>query len=443
MPSLPIAISPSYIDWTYLQCIRELLQNAMDAQRKGYPMMVKHFPRTDTLIVETDGTTLSPSTLVLGETEKRDDDEQAGQFGEGYKLAIIRLLQLGHNVTIKNGEENWTPVIRYAEQFKTRILFMDTHKASARRGERFIKYEVTGITRAMWEQVEANTLFIGEKSFPAIDCSMNGYPVGRILTGSEHTNKLFVKGLFVCQFDNYRFGYDMFNVKLDRDRKLADPWSLKQAICGVLVAATESGKLSAKRIVDLLMSECEESEAFASCYVDSTFNKIVAQEFKERYGEHAVPVTTDAERLELGHFGKFGVMTTRGMKRVFEMAEGSIENMKRSLATQPKQTYCLSELTDKEHNNLYWAQMMIDLSCVSFSLSNVQIVDFHAENLSGTYSVSSGQVRLARKLLSSRLNLLATYVHEVAHHAGRDGSVDHEREIESIMASIVCQLSPA
>src|SRR5699024_10412128 len=52
---------------------------------------------------------------------------------------------------------------------------------------------------------------------------------GRILLEDRYKGKVYVNGLYVCDYEDYRYGYD-FNpseLELDRDRKLVSDFDLK------------------------------------------------------------------------------------------------------------------------------------------------------------------------------------------------------------------------
>jgi hypothetical protein len=87
-----------------------------------------------------------------------------------------------------------------------------------------------------------------------------------------------------------------------------------------------------------------------------------------------------------------------------------------------------------------WAVELIKPVVGEFDgLSHVEVVDFVGDNVLGQFR--DGRVLVARKVLASDTELIATLVHEVAHHYGCDGSVDHRDAIDCIFASIVVKLS--
>ena len=434
MPSLPIAISPNYIDWTPAGCVREFLQNAQDGERKGHRMTVKHFPRTDRLMVRTDGTILSPSSLVLGNTDKRCDDEAAGHFGEGYKLAVCRLLKLGHEVVIKNGNENWTPEIRWSDDFQSDILFFDTHRCCSRDGEAFIEYEISGITEEIWTEIKANTLFLSDTPIDAIECTS-----GRILTDARHTNKLLVKRLLVCQLpEPYRYGYDLKHVGLDRDRKLADPWSLKAQIKAVLSEAVEAGRFTDEQIYNILNTSLGESKVFEYDYSDkNNLHEAVSRHFKSIHGENVIPVVSTSESIESGHYGVRGIVVNRAIQNSVSKVIGDIETIKETKANSVERMYSADELTVDETDNFLWAIQTVGLA-VDMRRFEVSVVDFCGKNVLGQYC--NDVIYLARKIVTDREQLLGTLVHEVAHGSGVDGSVDHERRIERLFSKIICSM---
>jgi hypothetical protein len=50
---------------------------------------------------------ISRSCLALGKSNKRNDPNAAGHFGEGMKLAALSLIREKKNILIKTGGETW------------------------------------------------------------------------------------------------------------------------------------------------------------------------------------------------------------------------------------------------------------------------------------------------------------------------------------------------
>ena len=106
-----LSIATTYVEnWGVFEALRELFQNAIDQGDWEY-----HYdPVAKELSIINHNDTLDTDSLLLGNTSKRNDGSKIGEFGEGYKLAVLALLRDGYEVTFYNGGAN--------EIWKTRLV---------------------------------------------------------------------------------------------------------------------------------------------------------------------------------------------------------------------------------------------------------------------------------------------------------------------------------
>lgn len=84
-------LTKNYVpDWTMLDAMRELIQNAIDSDPEGF--ILDWDNSTDTVTLTTN-TVLPLSSLYMGESSKREDKTTLGMHGEGLKLALLILLR--------------------------------------------------------------------------------------------------------------------------------------------------------------------------------------------------------------------------------------------------------------------------------------------------------------------------------------------------------------
>ena len=75
-----ITISPNYVsNWGINEAIREILQNAIDADKNGYKKSIYY--SGDTLYINNEGISLSAKDLILGCSSKSDQDGMIGKYG--------------------------------------------------------------------------------------------------------------------------------------------------------------------------------------------------------------------------------------------------------------------------------------------------------------------------------------------------------------------------
>ena len=218
MKKYELSLSRNYVSgWGTEEAIRELLQNAKDSNGEENVDIDK---LGGTITITNKNTSIPSSTLLLGNTSKKDDLDKIGQFGEGYKLAILVLLREGKNVFIKNGNKIWNPSFEYSDNFECEVLCMTETDST---GSDLI-FEISGFNSQELNDLENEFLGLNGQSYNSIQTSY-----GEILTDSNYKGKVFVDGLPVYEDDNFDYGYNFkpCYVSLDRDRKSINIYELK------------------------------------------------------------------------------------------------------------------------------------------------------------------------------------------------------------------------
>lgn len=446
MATLELTITPDYVQWGVWESVREIMQNAVDENDKGNTMSIKYTEgkgvkiggsyMEGTLEVRNMGSRLSRKNLLLGGSEKRNDKEARGQFGEGMKLAWASLLRLDRRVWIRTGEERWVPELATSKNFDGATVLRIRTAETKDNDDVFV--QIQGVTPEDWEGIQDRLLFLRP---PEETIGAGGK--GRILLDPKHVGKLYVKGIYVCELpDRYRYGYDLAEVKIDRDRKLADPWSLKMAIRDALMEAMEKGRLSVDEVIEVLDDQgCGEANVFDSeeFFWKTDFHRKVAARFAEVHGDEAAPVSSTGESIEAQHHGMKGVLVTSPLRKVIELDCGKFDERKVRNATDAKKLYGAHELEEDELGALVWAVALVAEEIDGVTLDVIQVVDFVGEKMAGTYSnTGEGErVRVARKILRDKKELLVTIVHEFTHRYGGDGTVAHRDAQDRVFAGMI------
>jgi len=427
--TLELTINPEYVkNWGLWEATRELIQNAADANDIGFPMHIefKKRPTKSILHISNEGITINRSTLLLGTSTKAGDNRQRGQFGEGFKLAWLVLLRLNRSVWCKSGAERWIPKFEHSNTFDADLLKVDIAP---------VKYENTviteiEITEEEWTSIQERILFLS----PQKTLSTSS---GAVLTDEDTAGYLFSRGLFVGKLPgNYRYGYDLFHVDLDRDRRIAEPWSLKTQIFEVLSQALDAGKVSASTIYDLLNEETEEAEAVTSSLWRTgnlLIDKVITH-FQQVHGSDAVPVSSISESLAASCYGMKDITVSSALKKVLESKLGSFESKKTHQEKEITKRYSVNELEPEEKANLSW---MLNLLGDRYP-HELQVVDFMSKSTLGFVKLQDSIcIQLNRLILKDRNQLLSTMIHELAHIAGPDGSVEHLDKVSEIFSEII------
>lgn len=219
MKKYELSLSRNYVSsWGIEEAIRELLQNAKDSSGEDVIDIDKS---SGTITITNKNTSIPSSTLLLGNTSKRDELDKIGQFGEGYKLALLVLLREGKDVSIQNGNKIWNPSFEYSDNFECEVLCITEVESNGNN----LVFEISGFDSNELDELENEFLGLNGQAYNSIQTSY-----GEILTDSDYKGKVFVDGLPVYEDDNFDYGYNFkpCYVTLDRDRKSINIYQLKK-----------------------------------------------------------------------------------------------------------------------------------------------------------------------------------------------------------------------
>jgi len=431
---IELTIKTTYLpQWGVFEGIRELIQNGKDAETEfSAPLTVRHKADTKTLVIENEGAILPHEALLFGHTTKTERSDLIGKFGEGLKLGTLALVRAGHNVKIHSGSEVWEPSIQRSEKFDADVLVIDI--MSGRQPKNRVQVEVSNITAEEWELLKQHFLFLNKSKE---DDRINTY-YGALLLRPQDIGKVFVKGIFVEHEPKLQYGYDLTrDVVVDRDRKMVARWELEWRTRTIWTNSLSEREALAgsylKMIYDGAADVKDIDENTAKMLPEAVKKQAVA-DFKERYGEQAIPVDNMADSKDVAHLGKNGVIVNKSFKAILQSMLGSTEQMKADLANEVKHHYSWNDLSAAEQQNLDGAIALVNMMD-PITLDKVDVVDFRSETTLGL--IKDGRMMLAKNKLENREITLETLVHEVAHRYGADGSHQHVAAIERIWSGIV------
>lgn len=297
MSKFELSITPNYVaNWTLVDAIRELFQNALDQQTvmKDNDMFFSY--RDNTLQIGNKKSVLGIRSLLLGETTKQNDDSTIGKFGEGYKVATLVLLRLGKQITFYNygAKEVWRPRFVDSRRYGTKILtfFVDKKYAWQQVPDNNLTIAVDGITNEEYKDIVESNLHL--QTPLAIETSQ-----GRILTEDCYKGKIFVNGLFICKFAPYKYGYDFKPkyIRIDRDRKLVSDFDLRW------LASQMWAEVKTDEVVDMVAKGLPDVGYINSIlsFTESArpLSDRALEMFVEEFGDNAIPVSTQEEVARL------------------------------------------------------------------------------------------------------------------------------------------------
>jgi hypothetical protein len=438
--TLELTINPNYVKgWGLWEAVRELIQNALDSHDNGHEMEISRGSgEKKTIRITNNGTVLERKTLLLGMTDKDGSGSSArGKFGEGYKLAFLVLCRMGVSVQVRTGAEMWTPFLETSAHFGEELLKVKIRPQP--KYEEKVEIQIHGISDEVWETVQSRLIDVpGIPSSKRDDNIVVGYRRDKILTSENHRGKLFCKGLYVGVLPGtYLYGYDLSGVELDRDRKMADQYSLRVSLRELYYAVFKENAFKPSEIYRLLDSECAEADLISSAYEygsPDALTEAMAKEFVSLHGD-AIPVATEAEVTEASHLGINAVIAPKGVRTLVSKSVGNLEKKKVERGHEARTIVSELDLTVEERDVLNWAIAKVKLGVPDFN-TRVEVVEFFSPSINGTHSANG--IRIARRRLLSKVETISTLVHEVAHAGGlADGSHAHMHAIQLIFARIV------
>jgi hypothetical protein len=302
MRKYELTLSPDYVPgWSAIDAVRELFQNALDQEvmQEDNKMFFGYRLRNDNvhiLYVGNKSSVLEAKTLLMGSSTKRTNKDTIGKFGEGYKVATLVLLRLGFKVTFYNygAKEVWQPRFVKSRRYggeNILTFFINDKWPWEKVPDNNLTIEIEGITPELYKEIVETNLHLQDVG-ETIETSY-----GRILLEERYKGKVFVNGLWVCNYDQYLLGYDFkpAHINIDRDRKLVSDFDLKW------LSSKMWGATSDPRIVELAAKNAADVQYVTLHLHQLPYDKLnelydkAFDDFVKENGTKAIPVTDQAE----------------------------------------------------------------------------------------------------------------------------------------------------
>lgn len=297
MARYELSLSTDYVShWGLAEAVRELFQNGLDQEvqspsNKFSYKFVRGNLNTETLVLSNKESKLTKASLLLGSTTKSGDAKTIGNFGEGYKLALLVLARSGYDVRIYNYalKETWIPKIIKSRRYDSNLLVIDTTKSIFKKPNQNLTIEIPNLAQSHIKLIMDSIMqFQQYRSY--------GTEYGQILTEARHKGKLFVGGLFIQDKAELAYGYN-FNpslVTLDRDRRLLQDWDIFYSTSRMWENLDTYEALKLKLVLDDI------PDVKYMCYTGSLGTATgVAKAFYVKHGDNAVPVSSQEELEEI------------------------------------------------------------------------------------------------------------------------------------------------
>lgn len=297
MKKLELTIASDYVpSWGIADAMRELFQNALDQeiQCNDNKASWEYDAATQTVSISNKKSVLTTNSLLLGSTTKYGDPATIGQFGEGYKIATLVLLRNNKPVVFYNYgcREVWRPRFVKSRRFGADVLtfFIDTKYPWSSVPDKDLTIKIHNISEDEWNNIIVPTNLHLRTDYTVI----NDTEFGQIL---DIPGKVFVNGLFVCDYAEYKYSYNFKPgvLRLDRDRKLVSDFDLKWIASKMWRVA--KGPDVALQVAKLLEAGAADVQYIADTFIGSLQGIALEayHQFTKAYGSNAVPVSNQDE----------------------------------------------------------------------------------------------------------------------------------------------------
>jgi len=469
MSTIELTITPNYVDWLLWQGVREFIQNAKDADTKGFNGSMSYDKKAQSLTITNEGVSLDRSSLLLGSGDKKNDLSQIGGYGEGYKLAIATLLSHNKSLTIRTNNEEWTPSIRFSEVFNSNVIAIDILKEEDighNVNPNQIDIEINGITELEWAEIEPKFLFlecISGKDERQEFVFTNDYETifshhrGEILDlGHTFSPSIYVKGIYISELPegsqghSWKFSYNLDHLTVDRDRVMYAAWDFNFELENLIEKFAEENE---KGFMDcygltMLMEGSNATYALATqCFNTSKVVSLLTAAFLAEYGENAYPYFSSVNAKALEDLGKKPIKVpcysnVLLCKSLGELSELIYHNKHKFERVE------LNDLAKPEFTT--WEYLMKQVFRYNQEIAKTttyEVVDYMlTEETDAHYDDELNVVYVGRSLLTSRPLALAATVREACLSAYQYDQKEYPAAVANTLAKMVtgaetCQTS--
>lgn len=284
-----LTISTEYVpDWTFVEAVRELFQNALDNEKVNPKnKMSWNYDGVSKLTIGNKHSVLHKKTLLLGNSSKRNDSETIGQHGEGYKVALMVLLREGKSISFYNyaNRELWLTRLVKSRNYDNQVvpeINVDKKFVFPKAPSDSLTIEVTGITPDDYELIKKANLNLRD------DLNKIETSSGTLLTDVSEKGNMYVGGLYVGHEKDYLYGYDLpvGSVSLDRDRRMVRGYELNIMTSNILKALPDDKMGYLDKAIEYKSADVESlrnrSQWFSTSDLPISKARVVSKGVKER-----------------------------------------------------------------------------------------------------------------------------------------------------------------
>lgn len=300
MKKFELSLTKSYASsWKLQEALREIVQNGVDQEKQveGNKMNI-NYDGENILSISNKSSILSKKSLLLGYTSKANDKDCIGNFGEGYKIALLVLNRLGKKVTIYNygAKEVWTSKFvksRRYEGEEVLTIFVETEFIWKKIPNSNLTIEIEGVTPVDYEELINRTLFLQDNLGETLDAKK----YGTILLSANQKGKVYVNGLYINTLSELTYGYNIKPeyLRIGRDRDLVSDFDI------INITSKMWKKNNNEMLQQLISNDCKDVSYLSSNIEYSIepeakeLRNSTYETFKKEYGDDAIPVSSQLE----------------------------------------------------------------------------------------------------------------------------------------------------
>ncbi len=317
-----LTLTPNYVsDWNFNDAVRELIQNGTDQEilDKENKFKVEYNAKEKTLRLINRKSVLKINTLLLGRSNKANNEDTVGQFGEGYKIAALVLNRLGKTFTIYNNEkkEVWKSRFKNSEKWLEKILAFYVSKQDTE--EAGLCIEVGNVTKE-----EFNDLYKVWIDLSGYDYEKVETDYGEIITDEDYTGEVYVNGLFVDCNSDLRYGYNFKPkyIRLERDRKTCDSWNVGEITSLMIAEAMVKGGIPIETVRKMVEERVDDVYHFEFNTYQNDVKKVqemLIESFDSQNPQpYSIPVDSQEDIKKVKAYGGNPVVVPSGVAKLLK-----------------------------------------------------------------------------------------------------------------------------
>jgi len=212
MPKQSLNLAENYVPtWDKWEVVREIWANSKDAD-PDFKMDIKN---GNEIHFFTDTSPSFSELTVIGASTKRDDADSIGQFGEGFKLAILVATRMGGSIEVRTREGKMNFHLEPVAGLADRVLYVSTDARAKFSGCQII-LKLEGVGGVI------SGKFLKDASLKRID------------KPSISPLSLYSKGVFIANLKAKSLWDWNINVPMNRDRELISEYDTRWEIARIL-----------------------------------------------------------------------------------------------------------------------------------------------------------------------------------------------------------------